>query len=183
MQWHELRENWDGIQSDVDLLFGWPVTYLRGYQCPFLHTGMSIPTRQCCCRTVQGDTQKASCAVFPACFQQPAIHPYSLRQLNYPEKVRNLKEPNCHYCNHSWDPLKVFNVPAKAGNKHEGVRRDRCTKWSSHVWLFLTPLSMGFSRQEYWRGLPFPPPGDLPDPGTEPPSLTSPAVTGGFFYH
>ena len=45
------------------------------------------------------------------------------------------------------------------------------------------PLSMGFSQHEYWRGLPFPPPGDLPDPGTEPPSLTSPAVTGGFFYH
>ena len=29
------------------------------------------------------------------------------------------------------------------------------------------PLSMGFSRQEYWSGLPFPPPGDLPNPGTE----------------
>ena len=30
------------------------------------------------------------------------------------------------------------------------------------------PLSMGFSRQEYWTGLPFPSPGDLPDPGIEP---------------
>jgi len=30
------------------------------------------------------------------------------------------------------------------------------------------PLSKGFSRQEYWSGLPFPPPGDLPDPGIEP---------------
>ena len=36
----------------------------------------------------------------------------------------------------------------------------------------VAPLSMGFSRQEYWRGLPFPFPGDLPDPGSEP---TSPA--------
>ena len=35
------------------------------------------------------------------------------------------------------------------------------------------PLSMGFSRQEYWSGLPFPPPGDLPNPGIEP---TSPAL-------
>ena len=43
------------------------------------------------------------------------------------------------------------------------------------------PLSMGFSRQEYWSGLPCPPPGDLPDPGTEPKSLMSPALTGGFF--
>ena len=33
------------------------------------------------------------------------------------------------------------------------------------------PLSMGFSRQEYWSGLPCPPPGDLPDPGIEPRSL------------
>ena len=35
------------------------------------------------------------------------------------------------------------------------------------------PLSVGFSRQEYWSGLPFPPPGDLPDPGIEPRSRTS----------
>ena len=34
------------------------------------------------------------------------------------------------------------------------------------------PLSMGFSRQEYWSGWPFPPPGDLPDPGIEPLSLS-----------
>ena len=40
------------------------------------------------------------------------------------------------------------------------------------------PLSMGFSRQEYWRGLPFPTPGDLPDPGIEPPT---PALAGRFF--
>ena len=43
------------------------------------------------------------------------------------------------------------------------------------------PVSMGFSKQEYWSGLPFPPPGDLPDPGIEPMSLTSPALEGRFF--
>ena len=43
------------------------------------------------------------------------------------------------------------------------------------------PLSMGFSRQEYWGGLPFPSPGDLPNPGIEPTSLTSPALAGRFF--
>ena len=43
------------------------------------------------------------------------------------------------------------------------------------------PLSMGFSRQGYWSGLPCPPPGDLPDPGIEPASLVSPALAGGFF--
>ena len=41
------------------------------------------------------------------------------------------------------------------------------------------PLSMGFSRQEYWSGLPFPSPGDLPDPGIEPrsPALQADALT------
>ena len=43
------------------------------------------------------------------------------------------------------------------------------------------PLSMGFSRQEYCSGLPCPPPGDLPDPGIKPVSLTSPVLAGGFF--
>ena len=54
----------------------------------------------------------------------------------------------------------------------------------SRVQLFATlwtvarqvPLSMGFSRQEYWSGLPFLPPGDLPDPGIEPLSPASPAL-------
>ena len=43
------------------------------------------------------------------------------------------------------------------------------------------PLSMGFSRQEYWSGLPFPPPGDLLYSKTEPESLMSLALAGGFF--
>ena len=43
-----------------------------------------------------------------------------------------------------------------------------------------SPLSTGFSRQEYWSELPCPPPGDLPDPGIQPISLTSPALAGGF---
>ena len=56
----------------------------------------------------------------------------------------------------------------------------------SHVRLFVTPgtiahqapLSMGFSRQEYWRGLPFPSPGDLPDPEIKPPSPVTPKLQG-----
>ena len=59
----------------------------------------------------------------------------------------------------------------------------------SCVWLFATlwtiahqtPLSIEFSRQEYWSRLPCPTPGDLPDPGMEVKSLTSPALAGGFF--
>ena len=52
------------------------------------------------------------------------------------------------------------------------------------VWLFATlwtSLSLGFPRQEYWSGLPFPTPGDLPDPGIKPTSLETPALAGGFF--
>ena len=44
-----------------------------------------------------------------------------------------------------------------------------------------TCLSMGFSQQKYWSGLPFPSPGDLPHPGIKSVSLTSPTLAGGFF--
>ena len=59
----------------------------------------------------------------------------------------------------------------------------------SRVQLFATPwtvahqapLFTGFPKQEYWNGLPFPSPGDLPNPGIEPVSLESPALGGEFF--
>ena len=62
-------------------------------------------------------------------------------------------------------------------------------KLLSRVQLFATPwtvayqapLSMGFSRQESWSGLPYLPPGNLPDPGIKPMSVVSPALAGGFF--
>ena len=61
--------------------------------------------------------------------------------------------------------------------------------YSCCIWLFATlgivtrqaPLSMGFSKQEYWSGLPCPSPGDLPNPGTEPASLMSSTLADGFF--
>ena len=67
-----------------------------------------------------------------------------------------------------------------------------CVQSLSHVQLFPSPgtvarqapLSMGFSRQEYWSGLPFSPPGDLLDLGIKPSSPVSPALADGFsFYH
>ena len=51
------------------------------------------------------------------------------------------------------------------------------TPWSV---VHQAPLSMGFSRQEHWGGLPFPSPGPLPDPGIEPTSPESPVLTGRF---
>ena len=64
-----------------------------------------------------------------------------------------------------------------------------CADPFSHVQLFATPwtiahhvsLSKRFPRQEYQSGLPFPIPGDLPNPGTEPPSPMSPTLAGRFF--
>ena len=63
-----------------------------------------------------------------------------------------------------------------------------CAQSLSHVRLFATqatvahqaPLSMRFSRQECWSGLPFPSPGELLDPGIEPVTLRFPALAGGF---
>ena len=59
----------------------------------------------------------------------------------------------------------------------------------NHAWLFATsrtaacqaPLSVGFSRQEYWCGLPCPPPGNLTNPGIKPMPLRYPALAGRFF--
>ena len=71
----------------------------------------------------------------------------------------------------------LFTIPAKLF--FSSVQPLSC------VWLFVTPWtvahqappSMGFPRQEYWNGLPFPSPGDLPDPGIEPRSQTLKAVS------
>ena len=61
-----------------------------------------------------------------------------------------------------------------------------CAQSLSHVWLFVTlwtgaPQAPGFPKQEYWSGLPFPTPGDLPDSGIEAAYLASPALAGRFF--
>ena len=64
-----------------------------------------------------------------------------------------------------------------------------CAQSLSRGQLFVTPwtlacqapLSMEFSRQEYWSGQPFPTPGDLPDPGIKPMSAASPTLAGRFF--
>ena len=64
-----------------------------------------------------------------------------------------------------------------------------CAQLLQPIQLFATPwtvtrqapLSMEFSKQEYWSGLPFPTPGDLPDPGIKPTSFASPALAGRFF--
>ena len=73
--------------------------------------------------------------------------------------------------------LQVESLPSEPPGKYN-FRKKKSVKSLSRVRLFVTPwtaarqapLSMGFSRQEYWSGLPFHSPGDLPDPETEPKS-------------
>ena len=66
----------------------------------------------------------------------------------------------CMHANH-FSPIQLFVTPWTVAHQ--------------------APLSMGFSRQEYWSGLLLPPPGDIPDLRIEPMSLTSPAMAGTFF--
>ena len=83
-----------------------------------------------------------------------------------------------------WSCLLIQSRTRKPVNYHMCVLNRL-----SHGRLFVTlwtvarqaPLSLGFSRQEYWSGLPPPPPGDFQDPGIESKSLMSPALAGGFF--
>ena len=88
---------------------------------------------------------------------------------------------------------RVWNNVGKCLHMKKATEHDwhiHCAVLSrfSCVGLFVTlwtvacqaPPSTGFSRQEYWSGLPCPPPGDLPDPGIKPMSLTSPALADGF---
>ena len=70
-------------------------------------------------------------------------------------------------------PEEVIKVKDDAGytrTKEVEIGRKRSI-WLSHIQLIVTPwtpLTMEFSQQEYWSGLPFPHPGDLPEPGIEP---------------
>ena len=84
----------------------------------------------------------------------------------------------------SWNPLEIFHVQAKVrvpGSRALPLKGAQSAPWSACVSCSVmsdslrpvdsshqAPLSMGFSRREYWSGLPFPSPGDLPESGIEP---------------
>ena len=93
---------------------------------------------------------------------------------------------------HSWDHYMVLKPRGQVDLKYiyhtaglhnfvckvTSVMSNSATPWTVAC---QAPLSVGFSRQEYWSELPCPPPGDLPDPGMELASLLSPALAGRFF--
>ena len=86
------------------------------------------------------------------------------------------------------NPLRTAQLSGQRAND-QGSSVCVCAQWLNCVRFFVTPwtvahqapLSMEFSRQEYWSGLPFPSPGELPDPGIESVSLEFPALAGRFF--
>ena len=79
-----------------------------------------------------------------------------------------------------WCWRRLLRVPWTARRSNQSILKKEWVKSLSCIRLFATlwtvacqaPPSMGFSKQEYWGGLPFPSPGDLPDPGLEPGSPT-----------
>ena len=91
------------------------------------------------------------------------------------EEPGGLQSIGSHRVGHNWSDLARTHICTYV-----------CAQWFSHVWLRVTPwtaacqtpLSMESSRQEHWSRLPFPPPGELPDPGIEP---VSPASAASFF--
>ena len=93
----------------------------------------------------------------------------------------------------TWENLKdmiLSEISRSQKNKYHTIPLMRVKMWLLNpVRLFETswivahqaPLSMGFSRHEYWSGLPFPPPRDLLNPGMDPEFLASPSLADEFF--
>ena len=85
--------------------------------------------------------------------------------------------------------MKTYLNRCKESTYKNTFYHDKSAQYKAYRSKFVTlgtitrqaPLSMGFSKQEYWRGLPFPSPGDPPNPGVEPRSPASSALAGEFF--
>ena len=120
---------------------------------------------------LQHHNSKAS-VVQSAFFLVQPSHLYLTRGCLYPVGKPHTFLPNRRGC------LLFPSGPRNALSAHSlSHARLFVTSWTvAHQ----TPLSMEFSRQEYWSGVPRPPPGDFPDPGIKP---ASPAFAGGFFTH
>ena len=85
----------------------------------------------------------------------------------------NVLTVSCPFC--YWILVSTLVYPVYVSHS---VVSDSVTPWTVAC---QAPLSMEFSRQEYWSGQPFPTPGDLPDPGIKPMSAASPTLAGRFF--
>ena len=101
----------------------------------------------------------------------------------------NYSFPSIHFNTERSVGETVFSSPWTKRVEKSLIFQPSCACMLSRVWVFVTPwtvahqapLSMGFYKQEYWSGLSFSPPGDLPNPVIKPKSLASPALAGRFF--
>ena len=121
------------------------------------------------------------------CEEQHLIHPKGKDTTQGSEKIKSgQKSAQMAIC---ISLLSLFSSEFASFLERQDVACACLLSCFSRVWPFATlwtiahqvPLSMGFSRQEYWSVLPSLPPGDLPYPGIEPVSLMSPALASGFF--
>ena len=101
----------------------------------------------------------------------------------------NIAEQGCiEHLLGSWQPPSLWLFPLPLGSPIFDLcvlsaQLLSCVHLFAILWMVAhqVPQSMGFSRQEYWRGLPFPTPRGLLHPGIQPASPASPALAGGFF--
>ena len=110
----------------------------------------------------------------PGKLKNTGVGSLSLLQGNFPTQELN------------WDLLhfrQILYELSYQGSKNTGTKSLQSCLTLATPWTVAcqTPLSMGFSRQEHWSGLPFPSPGDLPDPEIEPASPVPPALAGRLF--
>ena len=92
-----------------------------------------------------------------------------------------LQHPNAHFKAHGiWWLESLSSFPSSSSSSSFFSRLVFVTPWTVAQ---QAPLSMGFPGQEYWSGLPFPSPGDLPIPGIKPVPLSSLALAGKILYH
>ena len=96
------------------------------------------------------------------------------------QKARSLSRQWAHHCKLSQPPVRWVLLNTSSSSSYKSLQ-SRMTLWTLWTVAHQAPLSLGLSRQEYWSGLPFLTPRDLPDLGIEPESLDSPALAGGFF--
>ena len=116
---------------------------------------------------------------------------HSLFQGIFPTQGSNLGFLHCrqilYHLTHQGSPTHIIKLIKMKLTKIKSILRACVRSHFSCVWLFVTfgtgvhqaPLSMGFSKQEYWSGLPWSPLGDLPNPGTEPTCLMSSVLADG----
>ena len=104
------------------------------------------------------------------------FHPSTRTLPPRPACVGDVRTRRARCCVRLGAPLSVAN-----GDSFTCARHDRLCVILWTVAL-QAPLPLGFSRKEYWSGLPGPSPGDLPDPGIEPEASVSPALQG-ILYH